>query len=189
MATHPCTDKNMGALVHVHSPSPPQACCGAALPLAQSLPLLALRPWLCTVALLCLRDQLLPCCGLSVETDPWPPIQLPESPGTSVHPLPPKTEVCRSSLPGVPALPGWRKWAPVTVTHSGSIWIWFDNKAPSVCSQAPYITGGCGQRRRGGGGGDGNQETPGWDGWKGHRDQDEGQRGGESGSRRGKCWS
>lgn len=27
----------------------------------------------------------------------------------------------------------------------GSVWIWFDNKAPSVCSQAPYVTRGWGQ--------------------------------------------
>lgn len=26
------------------------------------------------------------------------------------------------------------------MADSGSVWIWFDNKAPSVCSQAPYVT-------------------------------------------------
>lgn len=45
----------------------------------------------------------------------------------------------------------------------GSVWIWFDNKAPSVCSQAPYITRG-GQAAEGGG--DGDLEIPRWNDWK-----------------------
>jgi hypothetical protein len=75
----------------------------------------------------------------AVVTDPWPPIQLPGDPGASVCPLSPQMEACRGFLPGVSTLPRQREWGTAALADSGSVWIWFDNKAPSVCSQAPYI--------------------------------------------------
>lgn len=50
-------------------------------------------------------------------------------------------EACRGFLPRVSTLPRRREWgtAALADSGSGSVWIWFD-KAPSVCSQAPYVT-------------------------------------------------
>lgn len=49
-------------------------------------------------------------------------------------------EACRGFLPRVSTLPRRREWGTAALADSGSVWIWFDNKAPSVCSQAPYVT-------------------------------------------------
>lgn len=115
----------------------------------------------------------------AVVTDPWPPIQLPGGPGASVCPPPPQMEPCGGFLLGVSTLPRRREWGTAALadsgSDSGSVWIWFDNKAPSVCSQAPYISQGVeegggetGRRRWRWGQGDTR-----WDGWKEDRDQEE----------------
>ena len=49
-------------------------------------------------------------------------------------------EAWRGFLPRVSTLPRQREWGTAALADSGSVWIWFDNKAPSVCSQAPYVT-------------------------------------------------
>lgn len=77
----------------------------------------------------------------TVVTDPWPPIQLPGGAGASVCPTP-KMEACGGFLPGVSTLPRQREWGTAALAESSAVWIWFDNKAPSVCSRAPYITEG-----------------------------------------------
>lgn len=49
-------------------------------------------------------------------------------------------EAWRGFLPRVSILPRRREWGTAALADCGSVWIWFDNKAPSVCSQAPYVT-------------------------------------------------
>ena len=90
----------------------------------------------------------------AMVTDPQPPFQLPGGPGASIRPLPSKREACGGFLPGVSPLPRRREWGTAALAVPGSVWIWFDNKAPSVCSRAPYITGAGEAGRRSWGQGD-----------------------------------
>lgn len=46
-------------------------------------------------------------------------------------------EACGGFLPSVSTRPRRREWGTAALADSGSVWIWFDNKAPSVLFSGP----------------------------------------------------
>lgn len=138
---------------------------------ASSLELSSLRSvqlWLCTGAPFCLGGRLAPCCGPTQRRlISGHPSSCPGALGPAFAPHLPKWEACGGFLPSVSTLPRRREWGTAALADSGSVWIWFDDKAPSVLFSGPLhnprVGGGRGEaggrRWRWG------PETPGLDGW------------------------